>query len=238
MFEGWGDSLAAMGNGLWGGAKDAGNWLTQSTQGTPYQGIFSDPRAYLGAAGTLGGMYSNYQARNAQQEAMKKYIQATRQPVSNNYYNPMSDAEAAARNRAIKADLVTRGIPLDSAYATHLTAEGMAGTESQRFKDSMQYAQSDRQRQLEALGSRAGMQPAQVSTDAFGNYLNTLGMQNQQQKTMDQMRQIFSRGGQQPQQPGAVDTGNLGMNDRNLQLGSMGNSLGADQAYGDYQGSF
>lgn len=216
--------------GLWGGAKN----MFQPSQDSPYSGVFSDPRTYISGAGSIMGMISNYQKQQAQQEAMKRYIKASQQPVTPQY-QPMSDMESAARNRAIKADLVSRGIPLDSSYATNLTAEGMAGHETDRWKFAMQQANSQRDQMLRALGAKAGQQYAPSSTGAFGDYLSTLNMENQQKKTRQQMASIF--GQQHPQQTGQAEMSNI--DPRNLQIGAMGQQMGSDPgAYGDYQGDF
>ena len=56
------------------------------------------------------------------------------------FYKPMSDAESMSRRRAIQADMSGRGVPIDSAYATNLMSEQMAGTESQRYFQALQEA--------------------------------------------------------------------------------------------------
>lgn len=123
----------------------------------------------LGMGAGIGGSIYGITAANRQQHQADQIAKMQRgfagqlgglvnQPLDvNQFYQPMSDAEQAARMRTIRADLAMRGVPQDSSYATNLTAEQMAGTESGRRDTAVGQAMNSRNLMIQALARAMGI---------------------------------------------------------------------------------
>ncbi len=139
-------------------------------------------------AGVGSQVYGAVQQHNAAEDLKRA---ANRQINPYEFYNQMSEAERQAMQRQIKADMATRGIPFDSGYATGLTAEIMAGRESDRFNNALNASLANRQMQLGAFGDRGRLMqgmPQVGDQNALGNYMQwraaRMGRQSGQGQTL------------------------------------------------------
>lgn len=102
------------------------------------------------AAGIGSSIYNGMQQRNAYNQ-MKNLADKPIDPYQ--FYQQMGAAERASLNRSIKADMAARGLPYDGGYGTGLTAEIMAGRDTDRFKAALDAALQGRSQQLNAYGA-------------------------------------------------------------------------------------
>lgn len=131
----------------------------------------SNPLEWLVGLSELGSFYGRHQQQREadrayqrqradyqrRMESLAEMSRVAREPISAEpYYKAMTDVERAATERQIKADLVSRNIPLDSAYATALAAERMGATETDRYRSALDVGRGHRGQVLGALGQQAG----------------------------------------------------------------------------------
>lgn len=158
--------------------------------GTDLYNTFANPLGILSLLSTglgVGTGVLNQNQANADYRALLKQAQTPFN--SDQYYVPISDAQRAAMERALKANLALRGVPLDSMIASGAVSELMGRNELDRRR--MAYELASRQQQ-NILGAMSGRQPRPAMGDvsALGNYLSMLKlMQTRQSETANQASQ-------------------------------------------------
>lgn len=158
----------------------------------------------LGALGTAGAGISdivNMSRQSRAQDQMNKmqrqraaeYQDLSRQPINwQAAYQPITDLQSQAMTRGLKADMATRGVPMDSAWASNMVAQNLGEQANQRQMQAFNQASGQRQQQLQELGSRPMPQmpynaPRMGDYGAFaqayqGNRMNQLVNQQNQQR--------------------------------------------------------
>lgn len=137
------------------------------------------------------GTYSQIRSGRETSKQRERLLNLSRAPLDiAGIYKPMSEAERKAHERQIHAELVVRGVPRDSAYATALASEIMAKTESQRYEAATKAALGQRSEEIRAMMGMPGY-PEGGDTGAFGGFLGL-------QQILKALKQF--QGGQQPTQ--------------------------------------
>jgi hypothetical protein len=130
-----------------------GDWLGNA---------FSNPEFDLALGGSiLGGIgqFSNMQQSNQQQKTAQQAAQVANQPIDPyQFYTPMSEAYKQQLLQTLKADLVKRGVPLDSSYASGYLAEKMAAMDNQLREQAIQNSMGQRQLQQSGLQGAGSLQ--------------------------------------------------------------------------------
>lgn len=141
---------------------DIGNYLQPLTSGK------LDPVLALGSSG-LGavGLISNIVEANRQKKMQQEALALARSPVNwQQFYQPMSEQYSRQRRNALMAELATRGIPVDSMYASKLIADDAAAAEREMTEKAMQLGIQARNTQLQGYGTAGNLTP---KSDIFKN---------------------------------------------------------------------
>jgi len=152
---------------------------------SPAYSDFANPLGLLALLSTGLGIGSTiYNPLQSSAEA-DRFLRQARQPLDpSSYLRAITKAEEAAMQRTIKGDLVTRGVPLDSAYATGLIAELMAKDARGRLADAYGIAAGQQGNVLGAyrsrLEERAQRRPM-GDVSALPSYLQAMMMARQRQ---------------------------------------------------------
>lgn len=209
-------------------------WYNQLWNGFS-QNYASDPSFWFSAMAPALGILGGLLQSNSQNERYAQAQKAAQGPVNwQQFYQPMSEQAQAAMRRSTMADLATRGLPADSAYATALTAERFGGMEGDMIQRAMQLAQQQRQSYLNTLMNAP--QGAGAAMSGAGSAMGSLGQWAAYQQMLRTRQAAQQQYGRSAASPGGTDTQNIYQEPyATSQFGPFSGAAGMPNVYGGPQ---
>lgn len=114
------------------------------------------------AGGIFGALKASQEAKKREQylQDMRRQLQRPPREITQDIYEPLTDAAHKAMVRALKAEMASAGRPMEGGYADSIIAELMAKTESERWLEALRSSGTLRGQQLQGMqGVYSAYQP-------------------------------------------------------------------------------